>query len=146
VSRPHCSARTRSAKFAALPGDGLDPVPGLPAEKRTPVRLGPGARHTTPAHKTPECSGRAVRANSPGTGAGGNPAGPRRTGVSAARPSDSLDEVAGSLLREALLPAAGQVCGNARKVRSNSGRRGAPPPERPARGPSTHLSGSCGPS
>lgn len=62
----------------------------------------------------------------------------------------SLDEVAGALLREALLPAAGQVCGNPRKVvKVGPPRRaplGGPARPRPARPTGAHLSGSCGPS
>lgn len=76
-----------------------------------------------------------------GAGArGGNRSDPAAQ-VRARRPGHSLDEVAGSLLREALLPAAGQVCGNAKKVGSNLSRpSAAPQPRRPG----SHLSGSCG--
>lgn len=70
----------------------------------------------------------------------------------------SLDEVAGALLREPLLPSAGQVCKarGAGKEKERAGRRGensggAPRPRGGGRGggaaPSaagTHLSGSCG--
>ena len=80
-----------------------------------------------------------MRANSPdprggkgGGGAAGNGS-DLEAQVKARRPRHLLDEVTGALLREALLPAAGQVCGNARKVRSNLGHPGArpPSPERP---------------
>ena len=77
-----------------------------------------------------------VRANPPGP-ARGEGAGalrkPNRTleaQVRARGPQHSLDEVAGALLREALLPATGQVCGNARKVRSNLGHPSARPPSK----------------
>ena len=133
-----------------------------PPRRYGPHRPPPRARHTTPAHKTPQESGRgAVRANSPGTRAGGGrreaggggarrePVGPRCTGASPARrPGHSLDEVAGALLREALLPAAGQVCGNAKKSQVKLGppRRAPPECRPPPRLPRAYLSGSCGPS
>jgi len=60
-------------------------------------------------------------------------------------PQHSLDEVAGALLREALLPAAGQVCGDRER---RGGERAARDPSGRgrARAASTHRSGSCVPS
>lgn len=87
-----------------------------------------------------------------GAGALGEPGGtPRHRCERGATPvAHSLDEVAGALLREALLPAAGQVCGNPRKVvKVGPPRRaplGGPARPRPARPTGAHLSGSCGPS
>ncbi|MEJ1273931.1 hypothetical protein NN561_004806 [Cricetulus griseus] len=82
-----------------------------PAARRTPVRGRPRARHP--------------RAHKPGA-----PSPPRlRRGESGAtaEQAHSLDEEAGAFLREALLPAARQVCGKARKVGETRASVASPP-------------------
>lgn len=73
------------------------------------------------------------------------PSPPRAEAARTPGPQHSLDEVAGALLREALLPAAGQVCGDRER---RGGERAARDPSGRgrARAASTHRSGSCVPS
>lgn len=143
------------------PGVGCGPRPlcgpdcGPPAEMRTPPPLSRSQPHNSGTQnptgvRPPRCArqlARDPRGRRRAGARGGNRSEPAAQ-VRARRPGHSLDEVAGSLFREALLPAAGQVCGNAKKVGSNLSRPGAHPPERcpPPRRPGSHLSGSCGPS
>lgn len=102
----HCAQRTPggrrvpgAAEFAGSTAGGRDQA-RPPAALRARVRGRPRARHPL-AHKP--------RAPSPPRLRGSE------SGAAAVR-AYSLDEEAGALLREALLPAARQVCGKARKV------------------------------
>ena len=147
------------------PAGSLRPPPPLPAgfrppaEIRTPPTPSPCPPHNSstqnPTRERPRRCARQLardprgRREAGGGGARREPVGPRCTGASPARrPGHSLDEVAGALLREALLPAAGQVCGNAKKSQVKLGPPGRAPPEcrPPPRLPRAYLSGSCGPS
>lgn len=147
-------------KPAQLLGQGrsLQPLPPKQARSWSPAqvlqwRCGPRpARACSPPHNSdtqnPTHTSAAAAACAPtrpgpakgegGAGALGEPGGtpPHRCERGAAPVAHLLDEVAGALLREALLPAAGQVCGNARKVvKVGPPRRaplGGPAPPHPA--------------
>lgn len=131
-SRPVAVSR---AQFEA-PGAHIGPYSRIPLCRYGLLPTFPLEPATEIRHKKTSHEYGSVRANPPGP-ARGEGAGARRkpdltlkAQVRARRPQHSLDEVAGALLREALLPATGQVCGNARKVRSNLGHPRARPPSR----------------
>lgn len=133
----HSNARSR-AQFAGRPPPGC-PRGGVCRPPAAASQLGQ-TKPRAPAAGAERANAPGTRAGRGGAAAGGNAREPPARVRARRRRGHSLDEVAGALLREALLPAAGQVCGDARKVRVTLGRPGAPPLRRPR----AHLSGSCG--
>lgn len=119
------------------PGSSLQagPPPGSPrgGVRRTPPPS--SSRRTARQTKPPASAPAALRANPPGTRAARSPGTPGTPGpdASAGRRGHSLDEVAGALLREALLPAAGQVCGDREEEFGQTWRPRRAPLPRPGR-------------
>lgn len=148
-------AHTRSAHAA-----GAGPVSAPPAASRAfqyqEDRKGKKKTTTTKANqptKQAAARGKPVAGRAEGAAAAPRPtfpiprppSPPRAEAARTPGPQHSLDEVAGALLREALLPAAGQVCGDRER---RGGERAARDPSGRgrARAASTHRSGSCVPS
>lgn len=138
-SQPKCQVQGAVCRPAPRRGPDPGPPPRSPRGGGYRTRLPPAA--ASPLGQTkPHASAAAARCapTRPGPAreegarpGGGNARDPPPRGRARRRRGHSLDEVAGALLREALLPAAGQVCGDARKVQVKLGRPGARPPGRP---------------